>query len=178
MVTRKTKFSISIEKLQIEFEGSQEVGQQIQQGVQQAIGGLMNTQARLLAMRSQPAQIIDGEVVDAVVPPGQAATDGNGDKQKQSRQRRSKSGPTVADLLSDLKQEGYFAQTRTGVEVQARLKDKGNNPRQSNVLTGLQRMAQKSELYREYNSENVYVYKDTPFHEGPRSPSPADQPAE
>ena len=51
MVTRKTKFSISIEKMQIEFEGSQELGQQIQHGVQQAIGGLMGVQARLLAMQ-------------------------------------------------------------------------------------------------------------------------------
>lgn len=178
MVSRKTKFSISIEKVKIEFEGSQELGQQIHQGVQQAIGGLMNTQNRLLSLREQPVQVIDGEIVEGGSPPGSAATAGNGEKQKQLRQRRSKSGATVADLLNSLKQEGYFSQPRTGTDVLARLKDKGHNSRQSSVLTGLQRMVQKDELYRESNNENVYVYKDTPFHESTRSPSPTDKPAE
>lgn len=178
MITRKTKFRISIEKVNIEFEGSQELGQQIHQGVQQAIGGLMNTQTRLLSLRDQPAQAIDGEVVETAASQSQTATDGKEVNQKQPRQRRSKSGSTVANLLDCLKQEKYFAQPRTGADVQARLKDKGHNPRQSNVLTGLQRMAQKNELYRENNDENVYTYKDSPFHDSPRSPSPTDRPAE
>jgi len=63
MVFRKTKFSI---KLQIEFEGGHEEGQQIQQEVRQALGGLTNTQARLLTMRDQPGQIINGEAVETV----------------------------------------------------------------------------------------------------------------
>lgn len=178
MVFRKTKFSISIEKLQIEFEGGQEEGQQIQQEVRQALGGLMNTQARLLTMRDQTGQSINGEVVYPVASPSQTTTSSDGDKQKQPRQRRSKSGATVAGLLNGLKQEGYFTQPRTGADVLARLKDKGHSCQQSSVLTGLQRLAQKDELYRESNSESVYIYKDTPFHESTRSQDSTGLPAE
>jgi hypothetical protein len=187
MVTRKTKFTISIEKLQIEFEGSQELGQQIQHGVQQAIGGLMSTQAQLLALQ-QPGQVLDGEVVHAAASPenGQSgqATNGNGDKPKPPRQRRPKGGPSIANLLLDLKQEGYFSQARSSGEVLAYLKDsKGHNLRSSAVMTELQRMIQKkdgeaSKLYRNKTDSENYVYKDTAFNEGQRSPSPADQPAQ
>jgi hypothetical protein len=132
----------------------------------------MNTQARLLTIRGQPNQIINGEGVDS----SQATTSGNGEKQKQPRQRRPKSGATVAGLLDGLKQEKYFSHPRTGADVLARLKDKGHNCQQSSVLTGLQRMAQKDELYRESNNESVYVYKDTPFHESIRSPGSGELP--
>jgi hypothetical protein len=187
MVTRRTKFSISIEKLQIEFEGSQELGQHIQHGVQQAIGGLMNTQARLLAMQ-QPGHVFDGEVVDSTASSqgGQSGqmTNGLGDKPKQPRQRRAKGGPSIAHLLLGLKQEKFFSQARSSGEVLAYLKDsKGHNLRPSAVLTELQRMVQRGEgeaskLYRNKSDSENYVYKDSPFNEGQRSPSPADQPTE
>jgi len=96
MVTRKTKFSISIEKLQIEFEGSQELGQQIHQGVTQAIGGLMNAQARLLSVRGDSPRVVDATVLDGTASQdnGQAMVgssgDGNSEKSKQPRPRRAK----------------------------------------------------------------------------------------
>ncbi len=190
MVTNQTEFSISIEKLEIKFKGTQELGQQIQQGVTQAIGGLMNAQARLLAAQPQPT-----EVIDAVVPNGQPAqpngqgnhsvADGNGEKPKQPRQRRTKGGPSIASLLHGLKQEGYFSQARTSADVLVHLKDnKGHSLPETNVRTELQRMVQKTDgdpakLHRSKNdSEKVYVYKDTPFNESDGSPSSAERPAQ
>jgi hypothetical protein len=179
MVTRKTKFSISIEKVKIEFEGSQELGQQIHQGVQQAIGGLMNTQTRLLSIRDQPGQVIDTEIVDGGTPLVPAATDGNGEKQKQQRQRRSRGGTSLVNLLRGLKEEGFFSQPRPVSEILVRLKEKGHICRQDIVSARLKDLTQREELYRATSGEeNVYVYKDTPFHESIRSRSPTDQPAE
>lgn len=173
MVIRKTKFSISIEKVKIEFEGSQELGQQIHQGVQQAIGGLMNTQSRLLAAPHEPIRVIDGTVEDDN---GMDGADGNGEKQKQPCQRRTKSGTSLVSLLRALKQENFFSQPRPVSENIVRLKDKGHTCRQGTVSARLQEMTQKDELYRATSGEEgVYVYKDTPFNESPRSASPDEQ---
>jgi hypothetical protein len=185
MATRKVKFNISIKELQIEFEGTQELGQQIQHGVTQALGGLMNAPARLLTARDEPARVVDAAVQDRAEPQvnGQASPDGSGDKAKSPRQRRTKGGPSIASLLHGLKQEGYFSQARTSADVLVHLKDnKGHSLPESTVRTELQRMVQKADgdpakLHRS-KIEKVYFYKDTPFNEGPRSPSPAEQPAE
>jgi hypothetical protein len=185
MATRQTEFSISIEKLEIKFKGTQELGQQIQQGVTHAIGGLMNAQARLLAAPPQPGRVIDAAVMDGAEPQvnGQPSPAVNGEKAKQPRPRRTKGGPSIASLLYGLKQEGYFSQARTSADALVHLKDnKGHSLPESTVRTELQRMVQKADgdpakLHRS-KIEKVYVYKDTPFNEGPRSPSPAEQPAE
>jgi len=179
MVFRKNKFKISIEKLQIEFEGGQEEGQLIQHEVRQALGGLMNTQARLLNIRDQAGRIVNGEVVEAEASPGSSAMDGSGEKQKQPRQRRPKGGPSLVNLLRTLKHEGFFSQPRPVSEIMIRLRDKGHNCRPETVSTRLLELTQKEELHRATSGEEgVYVYKDTPFHESIRSPSPPDQPAE
>jgi hypothetical protein len=175
MITRKTKFKVSIKELSFEFEGSQEVAQQVQQGIQQTLSGLMNTQARVLALRDD-SQVIDSEpVASPVQTNGDAhspATDGDPDKSKS--QRRGKKGTSLAALLRAMKEEKFFTQARLGTEVLARLKDMGHTYRSSNVLTELQRFVQRRELYRANNSDNVYVYKDTPFDEGPGTPSSVD----
>lgn len=184
MVTRKVKFSMSIKEIHVDFEGSQELGQQIQQGVQQALGSLVNTQSRLLAATPEPKQVIDALVQDVQPAQGnghgsQPWIDANGDKAKRPRQRRTKGGPSIANLLLSLKQERYFSQARTGADVLVHLKDnKGHNSRENSVRTELQRMVQRGDLFRMTNGENVYVYKDTPFDESPRSPSSAEQPAQ
>lgn len=179
MAFRKTKFSISIEKLQIEFEGGHEEGQQIQQEVRQVLGGLMNTQARLLAIHDKPTQIANADSVDTAPTPLQAETNGYGEKQKPPRQRRQKGGPSLVNLLRSIKQEGFFSQSRPVSEILVRLKEKGHNCRQATVSTRLQELTQKEELYRANSGdEGVYVYKDSPFHESTRSPSPTDQLAE
>ena len=114
MVTQKTKFSISIEKLEIKFEGTQERGQQIQQGVTNALGSLLNTQAHLLSTREEPIEVVP-ETVPAktsLASNGQSHPDlangtngaGNSEKPKQVRQRRTK-GVSVANLLVGLKQD-------------------------------------------------------------------------
>lgn len=181
MVTRKVKFNISMKEIRIEFEGTQELGQQIQQGVTQALGGLMNAQARLLAARNDTPRVVDAAVLDGAETQfnGQGNPDGTGDKPKQPRQRRSKGGPSIGNLLLGLKHDGYFSQARTSAVVLIHLKDnKGHNLPESTVRTELQRMIQRGDLFRITNGENVYAYKDTPFNEGPRSPSAVEQPAQ
>jgi hypothetical protein len=186
MVIRRTKFSISIEKLQIEFEGSQEVGQQIQHGVQQALGGLMNAQARLLAMREQVAPTGDVRVIDAPVSDdGPVGANGNGtgtaantDKPKQPRQRKA-SGASLTGLLRAMKAEGFFSQARSRGDTEARLKEKGHTFKSNNVAARLMELAQKNELFRKAIGEDGnYVYKDSPFDESSGSPNAGQQPSQ
>jgi hypothetical protein len=191
VVTRETEFSIEIEKLRIKFKGTQEVGLQIQQGVTQAIGGLMNAQARVLAAQPQ-----DGEVIEAVIPNGlpvqanghsnQAVAEGTSEKLKQPRQRRSKGGPSIANLLLGLKEEGFFTLARTSADVLVHLKDnKGHTLPENSVRTELQRMVQKEDadpakLHRTKNDseKKLYIYKDSPFNESNGSPSSGELPAQ
>ena len=182
MVLRKSKLKISIKELSFEFEGSQEEAQAVQHGLQQTLGSLMNTQARVLTHRRDAPQMIDAAPL-GTLPNGDerpATEDGNGEKPK--RQRRAK-GPSIANLLLGLKQEGYFSQARSSGEVLAHLKDsKGHTLRSSAVMTELQRMVQKQDgesakLYRGKNDSENYIYKDSPFNENPGSPSPPEQPA-
>ena len=178
MVTRKVKFKISIKELQMEFEGTQDLGHQIQRGVTQALGGLMNAQAHLLTAAPEPATVIDAEVSGSGVAnaDGPVDQDGNGGKPKQPRQRKTRGGSLIG-LLRGLKQEGFFTQARPVSEIKDRLKDKGHNYTDSNISARLQDLTKKDELFRgKSGEEGPYVYKDTPFNESPRSPNPAEQP--
>jgi hypothetical protein len=186
-VTSKTKFRISITGFSIEFEGSQDLGQQIHQGVTKAIGGLMNTPDRLLSESPQePREVIDGKISDAdpVKPNGQHNRETSSDKPKLPRQRRSRGGPSIPSLLLTLKQERFFSQPRSSGEVLNHLKDnKAHNLPESSVRTELSRMVKKqpddpAKLYRTKNESGDYIYKDTPFDEGERSPSSTEQLAE
>jgi hypothetical protein len=179
MVVRKSKLKISIKELSFEFEGSREEAQAVQHGLQQTLGSLMNTQARVLTHRFDAPQVIDAVPVDTMATGDErsAAVNGNDEKPKVPRQRRGK-GPSMASLLTGLKQEGVFSQPRTGAEIVAHLKDnKGHNARQSTVLTELQRMTQRGDLFRTSNGD-TYIYKDSPFNESHGSPNPPEQPAE
>lgn len=185
MVLRKSKLKISIKELSFEFEGSQEEAQAVQHGLQQTLGSLMNTQARVLTHRPDAPRIIDAAPVDTTATGEErpATVNSNGEKPKSPRQRRAK-GPSIASLLLGLKQEGYFSQPRPSGEVLAHLKDsKGHTLRSNAVMTELQRMVQKEDgepakLYRGKNDSENYIYKDTPFNESPGSPNPPEQSAE
>jgi hypothetical protein len=184
MATRKTKLKISIKELSFEFEGTQEEAQVAQQGIQQALGSLMNAQSRVLTHRPDAPSVIDTVTVETATDQARpAAANGTAEKPKPPRQRRVR-GPSLASLLLALKQEGYFSQARSSGEVLAYLKDsKGHTLRSSRVMTELQRMVQKedgepSKLYRNKSDSENYVYKDSPFNESPRGPGPSDQPAD
>lgn len=169
MATRKVKFSISIKELNLEYEGSQEIGQRIHQGVTHALGSLINAQDRLLAAPPRSGQVIDAGFSDAGASKanGQDSPDGNSEKPKQSRQRRTK-GTSLIGLLRSLKKEGFFVQARPVSEIKERLKDKGHNYSDSNISARLQDLTKKDELFRDSSGE-VYVYRGTPFNEGERN---------
>jgi hypothetical protein len=186
MALRKSKLKISIKELTFEFEGSQEEAQVVQHGLQQTLGSLMNTQARVLTHRPEAPLVFDPVSVDATANGGErpGEVDGNGEKPKQPRQRRGKGGPSIANLLLGLKQEGYFSQPRSSGEVLSYLKDsKGHNLRGPAVLSELQRMIQKkdgepSKLHRIKNESDNYIYKDSPFNESLGRPISPEQPAD
>ena len=193
MAIRNTKFKVSIKELSFEFEGSQEVGLVVQQGIQQSLGSLMQTQARVLAHRETPgvvaealAPLFDGQhgqtvpplngapPVNGAIPPN-TATPVNGERVKLPRQRRPKSGVPMA-LLREMKAEKFFSQTRSAAEILEKLKLKGHTVQQSVISARLKELTQKNELFRINGAEEgSYVYKDSPFNENPGSPNPSDQ---
>jgi hypothetical protein len=182
MASQKVKWKLSIKEIYAEFEGSREDAQQLQHGVQQALGNLIGTQARLLA----PPGPGGGQVIEAQVEQT-PATEGNGQKtigsdsngQKQAKPRRARSGLSIVTLLRGLNKEHYFSEPRSGAEVEAYLKDKkGHSVRNAALLTQLQRLVTKGELHRDKNADDTYIYKDSPFDEGRGSSSPPDQPVQ
>jgi hypothetical protein len=181
MATRKVKLRISIKEFSMDFEGTQDLGLQIQQGFTEAIGGLMNAQARMLAAQPEPGQVIDAEVSDSGTARvnGQESQNAYGEKGKQPKQRRARSGVSLTNLLRGLKKEGYFSQARPVSDILERLKDKGHsNFTESNISARMQELTKKNELYRDKNGQGVYVYKDSQFDEAQRSEGPSEQPAE
>lgn len=196
MAVRKTKFRISIKELSFEFEGSQEVGLEIQQGIQQSLGSLMQTQARVLAHREAsgvvveaPAPLFDGQDAQGASPlngapplngaiPPNTATPTKGEKVKPARQRRAKADSPMA-LLREMKAEGFFAQARSAVEIQEKLKLKGHTVKTSTISARLKELTQKKEFFRDNAAEEgSFVYKDSPFHEMPGSPNSPEQPSQ
>ncbi len=138
-MTAKTKFRISIKEFSIEFEGNQDLGQQINQGVTQALSGLMNTHDCLLTEGPQERrEFIDEKIVDAdpVKPNEQHNQALNGDKPKQPRQRRARAGPFVANFLLGLKQEGFFSLAHSSGEVLNHLKVSKAHTQGNRITTG------------------------------------------
>ena len=185
MVIRNNKLKISIEKLSFEFEGSREDAQAVQQGIQQTLGSLMNTQSRLLDYRNDLPKIIEAKSSDTSSAVAPATGDAslptmheNGEKPKQPRTRRAKAESPTA-IMREMKAEGFFLNPRSASEIQKKLEVMGHTVSISTVSARLKDLVKKKELFRDNGSEEgSYVYKDNQFHESPRSPSSPDQPAE
>jgi hypothetical protein len=182
METPITKFEMSF-NLSIKFEGAHEVGEQIHQGLQQSLGGLMNTQAKVLALREQPSKVVDAKDTarPLVAPNGQSSplrADGGVKKPKEHRQRRARAESPTA-LLREMKTEGFFSQARSVSEIQEKLKLKAHTVKLNILTARLADLIKKKELFRNNGvEESSYVYKDTPFDEAPRSSSPAGEPVQ
>jgi hypothetical protein len=170
-MAEKIKFKISIKELTFEYEGTREVGQALQAGLSRSLAGLVDTQKTvMLPVSSLPAPIPEKEngttEVPAVSPPGEKA-----------KKPRKSNGSSITNLILELKGERYFVEPRTSENIREKLKTKGHNILSSSMSGPLQKLTQKSELHRQ-QSEEGYVYKDTPFNESAGTPKSADKPAE
>lgn len=178
MAKQEIKFKVTLKELSIEFEGSREVGQALQTGVNRSLGTLLDMQRAATAL---PAGLPPPRptLFDTHEPGDES---GNGQPaiatppvEKVKKQRKG-NGSSLTTLLRDLKGEKFFTEPRTVEAVRERLKLKGHNHPDKTISSRLLGLTQKNELYRDQDGER-FVYKDSPFHEGARTSVPPAEPA-
>jgi hypothetical protein len=176
MAEQKIKFKVSIKELSFEYEGSREVGQALQTGLNQSLARLMDTQRTVMALpngTTPPAtEIVDGD--GAAAPPAAPTPAAPAEKVKKPRRTN---GVSLINILRELKQERYFNEPRSAESIREKVRLKGHTFSASTVAARLQDLTKKKELHRA-ESEEGFVYKDTPFNESPGAPSPPVEPAE
>jgi hypothetical protein len=167
MAFQKTKFKISIKELAIEFEGDRESGQEIQNGVQQSILGLIGAHGDVLAI-APTAKPIDTPI-DVSTPAGRprlrkrdihgqsgspSKTETSNGEQSQSRTRRSKAN-SPGSLIQALITEGYFSEHRSIGDVLRALEHKGHNFNQTNLSSPLLELTRRNKLSRKKNEKGL-----------------------
>jgi hypothetical protein len=171
-MAEKIKFKVSIKELSFEYEGTREVGQALQAGLSRSLAGLVDTQ-RTVMLPAPPVPVHD-KINGNGDGPGQIIIDQPAER---PRKPRKTSGVSLIGLLRDLKTEKFFGEARSGEAIRERLKAKGHTFTPSTVAARLQDLTKKNELYRRMVGE-VWLYKDKPFDEGPRTADAPEQPAE
>ncbi len=184
MAEQKIKFKVSIKELSFEFEGTREVGQALQAGLNRSLGSLLDTQRVAMAIPAGPAltavntpPLVDDppgrdDVPNGHAPNGHAIPAARAEKVKKPR----KSGETAMTLLRGLIAEGFFKEVRTVEDIREKLRLGGHtNP--GGLTARLPELAKKKVLFRVENKDG-FIYKDTPFNDGPATSPPVDQPAE
>jgi hypothetical protein len=171
-MAEKIKFKVSIKELSFEYEGSRETGQALQAGLSRSLAGLVDTQ-RTVMLPAPPLPVYDG-----------VNGNGNGEGQapvvidqsaEKPRKLRRTSGVSLINLLRDLKTERFFSEPRSVDAVGEKLKTKGHTFTDSPISARLLDLTKKNELYRNVVGE-VWLYKDAPFNEGPRTADVPEQP--
>jgi hypothetical protein len=175
---RTVKFSISLEKLAVNFEGDAEIAERVHGQISGALGALASVQGRLLPGGTRPsspelpAVQIDSspkrkkrrrkaaDVLDtSSILDGETVTDaesGNGDAE--STRRESQSSGLLTTLLTGLKDEQFFASKRTLGAIRDALSTKGHSYKNTDISPMLTRFTQKSILKREKNPQKQWVY--------------------
>ncbi len=155
MGTRRIKFELSFEKLSFKFEGDQEIGKHLQDGIQRGLGGLMETQRRVLTHH---------RIIDATP----QSSDGDDPPRKSIRQKRTGSrGPRA--LIAALRSEGFFDEPKGIADIQAKLRTDGHNLESNNLSGPLKRFTQDRVLTRSENEKGKYEYV-----KGPNEPKPTN----
>jgi hypothetical protein len=171
-MAEKIKFKVSIKELSFEYEGTREVGQVLQAGLSRSLSGLVDMQRAV--MLPAPARPVHDQ------------TNGNGDSSgtvvidqpaEKPKKPRKTSGVSLINLLRDLKTERFFGEPRSVDTVREKLKTKGHTFADSPISARLLDLTKKNELYRNMVGE-IWLYKDIPFDESPRTSDAPEQPAE
>lgn len=195
MAEQKIKFKVSIKELSFEFEGTRDVGQALQAGLNRSLGSLLDTQRVAMAIPAGPAftPAINPGLFDTS-PTGNEVLNGHSENghtatgkatapvpvavpaAEKAKKTRKSGGESAMNLVRGLIAEGYFKEARTVESIKERLRLKGhNNP--SGLSSRLQELAKKDLLFRN-STEGGYIYKDTPFNDAPATPAPPVEPAE
>ncbi len=162
---QSVEFEFSLTGLNFRYKGpSHRVGSALQNGLQQSLNGLMNTQRVVMAepdsLPALPTQTgADGQA--SGTEDGQAGGSRNGTSTSKKKARTG-TGTPVKELLQALKAEGYFTAPRDLEAIQTKLKEKGHTVGRSSLSTRLQEVTQRGELHRQ-QSDGAFVYKDSPF---------------
>ena len=188
MAEQKIKFKVSIKELSFEFEGTREVGQALQAGLNRSLGSLLDTQRVAMAIPAGPALSPESnprlfyanptgdEVLNGHTANGKATSPAPVLAAEKVKKTRKNGGESAMTLVRSLIAEGYFKEARTVETIKERLRVKGhNNPR--GLTTRLQELAKKDELFRN-STDDGFMYKDTPFNDPPATPAPPVEPAE
>jgi hypothetical protein len=169
---QRIKFKVSLKELSFEFEGSRDIGQALQSGLNRSLAQLLDTQRTVLALSTQKEPLVESEELngDHEPVPENPASPGKTPK----RPRRT--GPNLAGLVRELKAEDYFKEPKTMSNIIDVLKVKGHIVKPNSLSGRLQTMAQNKELYRQ-QTDDGFVYKDSPFNESPGTQDPPVDPA-
>jgi hypothetical protein len=191
MAKQEIKFKVTIKELSIEYEGTREVGQSLQAGINRSLGSLLDTQRAAMAIPAPPPQ--QPTLFDAL---GQVEPSPNGKTvsshatgqpaaptpvpataAERVKKPRKSPGPSLKGLLRGLIQEGYFKEPRTVDAIREKLKDNGHGATSKALSSRLQEMTQGGELFRQ-KSGDIYVYRDSKFDDNARNPTPPAEPAQ
>ena len=184
MAEQKIKFKVSIKELSFEFEGTREVGQALQAGLNRSLGSLLDTQRVAMSIAAAPALtpvsnpgLVDDPPAHDEVPNGHT-TNGkaHAPAAEKVKKPRKSGGETAMTLLRGLIAEGFFKEARSVEGIRERLRLKGHT-NQGGLTARLPELAKKKVLFRVENKDG-FIYKDTPFNDGPATSPPVDQPAE
>jgi hypothetical protein len=181
---RLSKFKVTIKELSLEYEGAHETARRVQDGIERTLGGLLATQAQVMDASDTAPRVIDARLDPAEAtsqkPAGQGDTpgEGNGAKNKPTRQRRAKADSPTA-LIRELKGEGFFSQARTAGDVQSKLKTMNHHSSLSTISARLGELVSKRELWRtQADAEKGWLYKDSKFDDDGRSANGVGEPVQ
>jgi len=179
MSSRNVKFEISLKELSVKFEGDIQTAERMQSQITGALNSLSSAQNKLLApgqpatgtpavdatparrrrRRSKRIEGIDAAILEADVVSGDGAqgesTSGDGSG---TVARRRRSGAAQTELLTRLKNDGFFSERRTISEIREALSRKGHTFESNEVSPILVSLTKKELLQREKNSEGQWLY--------------------
>jgi hypothetical protein len=158
-MVEKIKFKVTLKELSFEYEGTRE--------------GLVDTQ-RTAMLPSTPSPTHAGVDGDGPAP---VVIDQQAQPAEKAKKTRRTNGVSLTGLLRDLKAERFFGEPRSVDGVRERLKTKGHTFPDSTISSRILDLTKKNELFRSMVGE-VWLYKDTPFDENPRTADAPERPAE
>lgn len=166
----KIKFKLSVKELSFEFEGDQDTGQRFQNSISKTLNSLTETpnhvidiEARTVADTSKflsenSSSNGSSKRRKRNKKPTETVLDENGNPIKPVRQTRP-TGQSCSALTKGLVAEGFFSQNRITSEVREELSKKGHHFKSNHISSVLLKMTKSSDLERDKNAEDIWVYR-------------------
>lgn len=177
MATKSVKFKISVKELSVEFEGDLQMADQFQRQVTSALSGLASVQSRMLPSGSHQPQDraidvtpsqrrrrrrVSSSRAESSAATNKAADDGSSgepdEETPRQANRRSSSGSAARELISALRDEGFFSVPRTIAEIRTELEKGGHTFKSNELSPPLGRLTRKRTLKRNRNDAGLWAY--------------------